>query len=391
MSNDSAAIANQLIERVRALAPAVDEHRSSLHRERGMPDELTAQLIEAQLFRLWTPRDLGGLELDPVSGLRVMSEVARLDGSVGWNVMLLATYSAFAGHLPPDAARQIFEPPDAAVAGQITRAGAHARVVDSGYQVTGRWPFGSGSGQATWFVSTCAVEEDEPAEDSRPQMIWAFTPAANCEIHDTWHTGGLRGTASHDYSMSDVFVPEDFVIRLPATRPMRDEALYRLPLSSLLFPAVASVLLGIARAAIDDFIELSHEKRARRSDLTYAEREVVQIDVSRAENLVGAARALLFEAVGDVWDAIQRDKPPTLRQRGRVRAASSHVGSSCVEAVEIVYRHGGASSIFESRRLERCLRDVLTARQHAAVSDRPLITSGRVFLGDESSDLQALV
>ena len=112
MSNASAATANELLERVRALAPLIDEHRVRLDRERCVPDEITAQLVEAQLFRLWSPRDLGGLELDPISGFRVISEVARLAGSVGWNVMLSAAYSDFAGHsrpMPP--VRSLSHPP----------------------------------------------------------------------------------------------------------------------------------------------------------------------------------------------------------------------------------------------------------------------------------------
>jgi alkylation response protein AidB-like acyl-CoA dehydrogenase len=66
LNNGEAATASELIERVRALSPLVDKHRSRIDRERGMPDEITAELIEAQLLRLWTPRDLGGLELDPI-------------------------------------------------------------------------------------------------------------------------------------------------------------------------------------------------------------------------------------------------------------------------------------------------------------------------------------
>jgi len=386
----------ELIERVRALAPLVEEHRERLDRERAIPDEITSELAEAGLFRIWAPAEFGGHQLDPVGGLRVISEVARLDGSVGWVVMLLASYSSFAGRLPADAAREIYGPADAAVAGQISPAGATARIVNGGYQVNGRWPFGSGSGQATWFVGNCRVEEDGDDEQSveeggPPRMVWAFTPAANVEIHDTWHTAGLRGTASHDYSMTDVFVPSEFAIQPFGGQPVRDEALYQYPLRSILLPGVASVPLGIARAAIDAFVELATEKPVRGGGQTQADRELVQMAVARAENLLGAARALLFESVGTVWEAVERGEAPTLHQRARIGAACAHVGASCVEAVDRMYELGGGSSVFESRKLERCLRDVHTARQHAAASDGPLRTPGRVFLGEDSAELSAMI
>ena len=298
---------DELIERVRGLEPLVEEHRARLDEERAIPGEITSELVDAGLFRLFTPAEFGGHQLDPVSGLRVIAEVARLDGSVGWNVMLLASYSASAGRCPANAARAIYEPRDSAVAGQISPAGATARVEDGGYRVNGRWPFGSGSGQATWFVGHCRIEPDgDVEEDAPPRMVWAFTPAANVEIHDTRYTGGLRGTASHEYSMSDVFVPGDFVIDLPPGNPLRDEPLYRYPLRSLLLPGVASVPLGIARSAIDAFIELANEKGVRGGDRTQADRELVQMAVARAENLLGAARALLFESMSALWETVER-------------------------------------------------------------------------------------
>ena len=383
---------DELIERVRGLEPLVEEHRARLDEERAIPGEITSELVDAGLFRLFTPAEFGGHQLDPVSGLRVIAEVARLDGSVGWNVMLLASYSASAGRCPANAARAIYEPRDSAVAGQISPAGATARVEDGGYRVNGRWPFGSGSGQATWFVGHCRIEPDgDVEEDAPPRMVWAFTPAANVEIHDTRYTGGLRGTASHEYSMSDVFVPGDFVIDLPPGNPLRDEPLYRYPLRSLLLPGVASVPLGIARSAIDAFIELANEKGVRGGDRTQADRELVQMAVARAENLLGSARALLFESMSALWETVERGETPALEQRARVSAACAHVGACCVEAVDRMYELGGGSSVFESRRSERCLRDVHTARQHIAASDGPLRASGRVFLGDESPELAAMI
>jgi hypothetical protein len=38
-------------------------------------------------------------------------------------------------------------------------------------------------------------------------MRLMFFPACCCEILDTWHSIGLRGTGSHDYTVTDLFVP----------------------------------------------------------------------------------------------------------------------------------------------------------------------------------------
>src|SRR5260370_26343886 len=95
----------RLLEAVRALAPLVEAERARLDRERALSPGLVDALVEAGLFRLWTPRRLGGAELDPVAGLRVIAAVGALDGSGGWNVMVASTHGFLAGRLPAAAAR----------------------------------------------------------------------------------------------------------------------------------------------------------------------------------------------------------------------------------------------------------------------------------------------
>jgi len=109
--------AERLLEAVRALAPLVEAERARLDRDRALSPRLVDALVDAGLFRLWTPRRLGGAELDPVSGLRVITAVAALDGSVGWNVMVASAHGFLAGRLPAGAAREVFGDRRAVVAG----------------------------------------------------------------------------------------------------------------------------------------------------------------------------------------------------------------------------------------------------------------------------------
>ncbi|HWN14031.1 MAG TPA: acyl-CoA dehydrogenase family protein, partial [Candidatus Dormibacteraeota bacterium] len=100
--------AERLLEAIRALAPLVEAERARLDRDRALSPGLVDVLVDAGLFRLWTPRRLGGAELDPVAGLRVIAAVAALDGSVGWNVMVASAHGFLAGRLPAAAAREVF-------------------------------------------------------------------------------------------------------------------------------------------------------------------------------------------------------------------------------------------------------------------------------------------
>ena len=84
--------------------------------------------------------------------------------------------------------------------------------VEGGFRVSGRWPLGSGSSHANWYVAGCIVaREGEPVigPTGAPVMREVFFPAEVTEVIDTGGSTGLRGTASHDCALDDVFVPAE--------------------------------------------------------------------------------------------------------------------------------------------------------------------------------------
>jgi alkylation response protein AidB-like acyl-CoA dehydrogenase len=381
--------ADRLLDSVRGLAPLIEAERPNLDTDRELPARLADPLMDAGLLRLWTPREFGGAELDPVSGLRVIAAVSELDGSVGWNVMISSAYTFFAGRLPARVAAHVYGGDRAAVAGQL-EPGGKAELIDGGYRVSGRWPFGSGCKQATWFLAQCVVHENgnaRPGVAGRPEVRLVFVPAEKCRIHDTWHVSGLRGTGSHDYSMEDVPVPAEYTFDLFADQPTRREPLYSFPVIPFVTAAVASVPIGIARAALRIFKELAKSKRSSYSPQALSEHPAAQRELGRAELHMRSAELLLFHAVGDIWETVKAGKPVTLEQRAAARIGCVNAGVSAAEAVDIVYNLGGSASIFEKNLLERCFRDVHTASQHIAVAPKTLEVVGQVLLGMEPQGL----
>ena len=246
MSPAPAAHAERLLEYVRILAPLVEAERHDLDAKRELSPNLLDALHTSGLFRLWLPRQLGGAELDPLSGLQVIAAVAALDGSVGWNVMVAAAWGFFAGRLPARPAAEIFGDRRATVAGHLAPFGK-AEVIKGGYRASGRWPFGSGGKHATWFLASCTVQKNGRARrgpDGRPETRLLLVPAAQCRIHDTWHVTGLRGTGSHDYSLNNVTVPAAYSVNVLADRPTRRERLYAFPLIPFVEAAVGAVPSG---------------------------------------------------------------------------------------------------------------------------------------------------
>ena len=144
-----------LIEAAQRIAPLVRACRDESERERRLPAQVLAAMQEARLFRIYIPKVLDGLEIDPITSMIVVEEIARADAAAAWNPMLGATYGLWAAFLPEHAAREIYGAPDAVVAGALRPSG-RARPVDRGFVVGGRWSFASGISHSAWLKAGCA-------------------------------------------------------------------------------------------------------------------------------------------------------------------------------------------------------------------------------------------
>jgi alkylation response protein AidB-like acyl-CoA dehydrogenase len=99
--------------------------------------------------------------------------------------------------------------------------------------------------------------------------------------------------------------------------------------------------------------------------------------------LVSSARGFIFETFGDLWDTMVSGDRPSLKQRARARLAMVHASTACAQAVELLYKAVGGSSVYSGNPFDRRLRDIQTANQHTVVSLKTWEVTGRVLLGLE--------
>src|SRR5215471_8998311 len=196
------------IERASALVPLIRSHSDQIERDRCLPPPVVDALVDAGFFKLLVPRSLGGGEADPVTLMKVVEALSSGDGSAGWCVAVASVCGVVGAFLEQDAAWEMFARDRRAclvgsgvVASTSGERGPNRAVeTGDGFEVTGRWSFASGCRNATWLLGVCPVfDGDTPRlqANSEPEMIIAFFPESDCEIHDTWHVTGLRGTGSH--------------------------------------------------------------------------------------------------------------------------------------------------------------------------------------------------
>ena len=373
-----------LLKTASTLKPLIADHADAAERDRRVPKPVIDALAAARVFHIFVPRDFGGGEVDPATGVRLIEELSRADGSTGWIAMIGATTGVISAYLPAEVAREVYRP--GVITGGVVAPRGTATATDGGYTVTGRWPFASGCEHSEWLVCACLVQgngELEGLPGGAPDVRMALFPASVVEIIDTWHVSGLRGTGSHDIAVTDLFVPRDYSYSVACDRPMQPGALYRFSMMCLLAVSVAAVALGIGRAALDEIHAMAPKKTpvGRRKPLS--EWSAVQIALAEAEASLRSGRAFLFETVSEMWSALKGGADPSTQQRALVRLSASQAVVGAVRAVDIAYNHGGGTSIYESSRLQRQFRDIHALTQHVMVGPSSFEAAGRALLGQD--------
>lgn len=369
-----------LAPRVRELAPATEDGRR-------LPEELARAFGEVGIWRACIPEAAGGLEVDLMTLVSVLSELSAADGSAGWCAMIGATSGLVYAYLDQAIAKEIVSAEPSFCTGGVFAPSGRAVLVDGGCRVDGRWSFSSGAHHTTWFsLGVVMMDADAPRilANGAPDVRGILVPSSDVEILDTWYVSGLRGTGSNDVAVHDVFVPEERIYRLVGGTPASEGTLYRFPLFGLLALGVASVAVGIARDAIDELITLATEKTPSGSRRRLADRAHAQMEVAQAKAELAAAESFIIGEGNLIWYEADEGKALDVEARARLRLAATHGTRTSARVVDRMYELGGGTSIYATSRLQRAFRDIHAATQHMVVAPATYELTGRVLLGVET-------
>lgn len=362
--------------------PLVREHAAGADRRAALSDEVVRCLVEQRLFRLWVPRRYRGLELSLPAALAIYEAAGHVDGSFGWAVMIGAGGGLFAAYLEEDAAREIYMPAEAVIAGSGAPEGRAERV-PGGYRASGRWRYASGAPYATTFTASCVVTESgEPVRDARgaPLVRALAFRRADVTALSTWDTTGLRGTASHDFRVDDAFVPEARTFNVYTDSPREPGPLYRLPFEVVTELPVTAVACGIARHALEAFAALAAAKTPYGARAPLADDGLARVAFARAHAIAGLARAGNAALAARAWQAASTERELTAAERAEITAASAHSVASLRGAVDELVALAGMSGIDHGTALARAARDLRALAAHFSVGPRQLAAAGGALL-----------
>ncbi|HVG50286.1 MAG TPA: acyl-CoA dehydrogenase family protein [Xanthobacteraceae bacterium] len=354
--------ANGLVERLRARAADVDT-------ERRITDESIADIGDTGLFRISAPRMFGGSQFGISPLIQTVATIASGCGSTGWVYAVLSGHNWAVGLFPEKAQREVFSDPDALVASIVRLGGNAPKKVEGGYlfeDAAGK--FCSGIEHAKWIMVGAGVATGTEAPEPRYFLI----PKSEIEIIDDWYTAGLRGTRSCSLKVKRSFVPEHRSVSIPeiakGTAPgmvLHDSPVYRAPFPQILPFPLAGVPIGLARAALEIFINGYRGKLKNFVSEQIAEQSAVLARISDVHAEVASATALVFNDTVEI-DAVADGTKISAFDRARYVRNAAYGANKCRYAVTSLFEASGGSGIYDTFELQRIWRDVNAAAAHNA-------------------------
>ena len=353
----------EIVERARAMLPRLRERAAATEALRRVPDETIEDFTQAGLFRVFQPQRYGGYELDyGRTQIELGSVLGQACGSSAWVQSVIACHAWCVGMFPAAAQDAVWAPdPDARVASAFSSSTGRGRHVDGGVFLEGDWQFSSGSAACQWVILLATL----PGTDGDLARIWCLVPRSDWEIVDTWYAAGLRGTGSFDIRVKGAFVPTAFTVDTGKLdgRPTPGSAvnpfyIYRLPLYPVFPFNVASPALGIARGAIEAYIDQMAARPER------ASMPQIQLRIAESSAEVDAATALLRADVTEMERAGRAGQPLPPDLLDRVRRDLSYSVVICTRAVERLATALGAHGMPDANPVQRALRDVHAIGNH---------------------------
>jgi alkylation response protein AidB-like acyl-CoA dehydrogenase len=382
--DDPADIRLALLAKIDGLKETLEAGVDEGEQNSTLPSGVVDALYDAGLFAIKLPRELGGAEADLVTQMEVIEALSRIEPSAGWCTMIGATGIGLIGaHLPDEAISQIFP------GGSVPRsAGAFmpmgkAETVDGGYLVNGRWSFASGIRHSHWLSAGALVVKDGKTTD---EYIRAVFPTSDAVIHDNWDVAGLKGTGSCDFSVSGLFVPQEFTYPRAAAEPKRGGSLYRLGWPGFVAYEHAAFALGVGRRALDVIVAEAGAKIRGMQPSRLASRPSFQKSLGECDLRLKAARTLVIHLLEEAWDQASQGVIPGPQLQGEMRSSATFATSMALDVVTTAFRYGGGSALYTTSVLQRCLRDLNAAAQHLMVSDSAYENHGQFMLDIPDAD-----
>jgi alkylation response protein AidB-like acyl-CoA dehydrogenase len=355
-----------IVERVRGIAPAFAARADATEQGRRIPAESVRDMLDLGLARILMPARFGGYDLDFDTWNDAVVEISKADASHGWCASLIVHHAHLIAQFPEEAQQAVWaDGPDVAVAASFAPRAKAVRV-PGGYRLTGdSSSYASGVDHCSW-VMVGAMTQDGGA----PEWAFFMVPHGDYTVRDTWFTAGMRGTGSKTIVTDDVFVPETRMLRLADLRQgkgpgaaLHPGLIFRTPFFFYAPLTFAAPMLGAAQGAYAHFREWTKPRKSVDGSAV-AEKITVQVQMARAAADLDAAD-LLLQRTTVAHHGPESDWAQLLARSIR---DFTRVSEMSVAAIDALMMLSGTAGFASSQPIQRAWRDIHFASTHIGVN-----------------------
>jgi indole-3-acetate monooxygenase len=333
------------------------------------PEQL-AIIYEQKWFKLFVAKKYGGLALSIPEALKIEEALAWIDGSLGWTVTLCSGANWFMGFIQKEIADGIFFDKEVCLAGSGKVSGV-AKIINGGFEITGYWPYATGSAHATAFTANCMIEKDGVIlkDENNNPVISAFLLLKNeVIVHKRWDYIGMTATSSNSFAVKQLKVTADRLFVIDKEHCIIQEPIYQYP-----FIPFAEVTLAVNSAGMAlRFIDLY--KKGQKGSTRKINAKVLAYH-DELKELFNKTREDFYEAVDNSWEAHLQKQNAMAEKTQIVGAASRALAAAARRLVDELYPYCTLAAAIPDSEINRVWRNIHTASQHPLLLsyDRPII------------------
>lgn len=356
--------------------------RANEHEWTGrFPYENYRDLYEAGYLKLTVPRELGGAGANVLEVALAQARLAQGCASTALiTTMHLMNIVRIGAGAQSDEARKLFERVCQGVVehgalinnaasepatGSPSRGGRFSttarRQADGSWLLNGRKTYTTGSSILHFFLVTCSLEDDAPAEANPPPLpadrasllVTRDTPGVR--IEETWNSLGMRLSASHDLILENVRVAPDDITTALSTVPPAIQGAWGLTLAAL--------YLGIGQAARNEAVSFARKRRPNSLNQPISSVPHIQEKVAKMDLALLQSEAVLF----GLAEQCLRDVSSI--PAGQFAAAKYLATNHAVEVTDLAMRLVGGAALSLNLPLQRYYRDIRAGFNNPPMDD----------------------
>ena len=343
---------------IRKYAPEA-EQKGSLN-----PQQLSV-IYKEHWFNLFVPKEYGGLGLSLPEALNIEESLAWIDGSTGWTVTLCSGANWFIGFLDPEIAEMIFDSKKVCLAGSGRPTGI-AKMKNDGYEISGKWPYATGTAHATAFTANCLVEKDGETlkNNDGSDLIASFIFLRNeVKVIEDWKEMGMIATSSNSFEVQKLKVAHNRRFTIDETQPVLPDKIYQYPFLQFAEATLAVNISGMSIHFLDLFEGIIKQ---RNNDNHYSNDQLLSLSLRHdtAKTQLNEARQLFYKTIQRSWNEGKGSKGFSAETMKEVSTVSRELAATCRRMVDEMFPYCGLNAADEKTEINRVWRNLHTASLH---------------------------